>query len=80
MISNPAAASDQGADITVQLDGQPRRLPAGTTLAQLVDQLGHAPEAVSSAVNGDFVPRGQRAMRVLGEGDAVLLFQPIVGG
>ncbi|MFT4195579.1 sulfur carrier protein ThiS [Ottowia sp.] len=68
------------ADITLQLDGQPHRVPAGTTLAQLVEQLGHAPEAVGTAVNGDFVARGQRAARVLGECDAVLLFQPIVGG
>ena len=68
------------ADITIQLDGQPRRVAAGTTLAALVEQIGHAPEAVGTAVNGDFVARGQRAARVLGEGDAVLLFQPIVGG
>jgi sulfur carrier protein len=68
------------APITLQLDGQPRQLPAGTTLAALLEQLGHAPEAVGTAVNGDFVPRGARAARVLGEGDAVLLFQPIVGG
>lgn len=66
--------------ITVQLDGQPQRLPAGTTLADVVAQAGHAPEAVSTAVNGDFVARGARAQRVLAEGDAVLLFQPIVGG
>ena len=76
--SSPGAAQD--AAITIQLDGQARALPAGTTLAALVEQIGHAPEAVSSAVNGDFVPRGLRAARVLGEGDAVLLFQPIVGG
>ncbi len=72
--------STASAGITLQLDGQPHRVPAGTTLAQLVEQLGHAPEAVSTAVNGDFLARGQRAARVLGEGDAVLLFQPIVGG
>ena len=73
-------SSTATAVITLQLDGQPHRVPAGTTLAQLVEQLGHAPEAVSTAVNGDFLARGQRAARVLGEGDAVLLFQPIVGG
>ena len=67
-------------DIAIALDGQPQRLPAGTTLADVVAQAGHAPEAVSTAVNGDFVARGERAQRVLAEGDAVLLFQPIVGG
>ncbi|MDR1967079.1 MAG: sulfur carrier protein ThiS [Burkholderiaceae bacterium] len=72
--------SGVAADITVLLDGQPRRLPAATTLAALIEQLGHAPERVGTAVNGDFVARSQRAARVLTEGEQVLLFQPIVGG
>lgn len=66
--------------ITVQLDGRPVPLAAGTTLAGLVEQLGHAPQAVSTAVNGLFVARGQRADCLLQPDDAVLLFQPIVGG
>lgn len=66
--------------ITVQLDGQPVPLTAGTTLATLVEQLGHAPQAVSTAVNGMFVARGQRTECLLQPDDAVLLFQPIVGG
>ncbi len=83
--SNPSEAGADGAgnahaDITIQLDGQPRHVASGSTLAALVAELGHAPEAVSTAVNGDFVARGQRAARVLGQGDVVLLFQPIVGG
>jgi len=66
--------------ITVQLDGRPVPLAAGTTLATLVEQLGHAPQGVSTAVNGLFVARGQRAGCLLQADDAVLLFQPIVGG
>ena len=66
--------------ITLQLDGRPRTLPAGSCLAELVASLGHAPNAVSTAVNGLFVSRGLRETRTLREGDAVLLFQPIVGG
>jgi len=67
-------------EITVTLDGQPHSLPVGTTLACLVALLGHPPAGVSTALNGVFVPRGQRDDRVLAESDAVLLFQPIVGG
>jgi sulfur carrier protein len=67
-------------DIAILLDGQPRRVSAATPLAALIEQLGHAPERVGTAVNGEFVARSQRAARVLAEGDAVLLFQPIVGG
>ncbi len=58
----------------------PFALPAGSSLADLVAAAGHAPEAVATAIGGDFVPRGQRAGRALAAGDAVLLFQPIVGG
>ena len=77
-LSSPAAAV--AGTLVVQLDGKPFPLPAGSSLADLVAAAGHAPEAVATAVGGDFVPRGQRASRPLGEGDAVLLFQPIVGG
>ena len=68
------------AQITIQLDGHPHARAAGTMLAQLVAALGHDELAVSTAVNGEFVARGQRAARVLLEADQVLLFQPIVGG
>ena len=66
-------------EISIALDGRPYTVPAGCTLAALVQALGHAPEAVSTAVNGEFVARGARA-RVLHSGDAVVLFQAIVGG
>ena len=66
--------------VALTLDGKPHTAPAGTTLAALVAALDHAPAKVSTAVNGLFVPRGQRQECVLQDGDAVLLFQPIVGG
>ncbi|HMN58684.1 MAG: sulfur carrier protein ThiS [Burkholderiales bacterium] len=75
----PAAAAPP-AGIILQLDGQPHPVPAGTTLAELVATLGHEAQAVSTAVNGEFVARAARAARPLREGDAVLLFRPIVGG
>jgi sulfur carrier protein len=66
--------------IVVSLDGLPRQVAPGTTLAALVEQLGHTPADVATAVNGSFVPRQRRERLVLAESDAVLLFQPIVGG
>ncbi len=66
--------------IELRLDGRPHCLPAGTTLAALIDDLGHAPHEVAAAVNGCFVSRAQRAACTLQSGDAVVLFQPIVGG
>ncbi|HXF45503.1 MAG TPA: sulfur carrier protein ThiS [Burkholderiaceae bacterium] len=66
--------------IEVLLEGRPHAVPAGTTLAALVESLGHAPDAVATAVNGEFVPRTVRAARTLAAGDAVFLFKRIVGG
>ena len=66
--------------IELSLDGKPCRIAAGLTLAGLVEQLGHRPEGVGTAVNGAFVARSARTGRVLAPGDAVMLFQPIVGG
>lgn len=64
----------------LQLDGQPYSAPLQSTVATLVAALGHAPEAVGTAVNGSFVARAARAGHPLHDGDAVVLFQPIVGG
>ena len=66
--------------IGLTLDGKPHPVPAGSHLVALVEALGHAPNKVSTAVNGLFVARDRRGACVLREGDAVLLFQPIVGG
>jgi sulfur carrier protein len=66
--------------IQILLDAHPHSLPAQTTLATLVASLGHAPDKVTTAVNGMFVRRDQRDGCVLQAGDAVLLFQPITGG
>ena len=66
--------------ISLRLDGKPFNVPDGTTLADLVALLGHAPNAVTTAIGGAFVARSDRAAQPLQAGDEVLLFQPIVGG
>ena len=69
------------ATITVRLgDDRNECLPAGCTLAELVERLEQAPASVATAVDGRFVPRALRAGEVLRDGQTVLLFQPIVGG
>lgn len=75
MSSSPIAES-----IVIQLDGKPHSLASGTSLAELVTTLGYAEQAVATAVNQNFIPRGQRPATRLQEGDHVLFFQPIVGG
>lgn len=66
--------------ITLLLDDEALRLPAGTTLAGLVALRGLAPTGIATAVNGEFVPRAARELRVLADGDQVLFFQAITGG
>jgi sulfur carrier protein len=66
--------------IAITLNGQARELPAGQTLADLIAQLDAPPQALATAVNGEFVARDARAERRLHDGDAVFTFQPITGG
>ena len=66
--------------ITIQLENGSSSLAAGSSLADLLVELEHEEKAVSTAVNGQFVPRSQRSATVLQNGDMVLVFQAIVGG
>lgn len=66
--------------LQVTVNGEPRTLEDSATLADLVAALGQAPQALATAVNGEFVPRGDRSSVQLREGDAVFTFQPITGG
>lgn len=64
----------------ITLNGEPRAVDEGASLADLVAALGQPPQALATAVNGEFVPRTARAGVQLREGDAVFTFQPITGG
>lgn len=66
--------------IAITLNGETRELTAGQTLADLIAQLDAPPQALATAVNGEFVSRDARADRQLNDGDAVFTFQPITGG
>lgn len=70
--------------ITIQTDQGPLTLPVHSTLEQAVALLlqGHTTteRQVATAVNGQFVSRGDRERHVLCDGDTVLCFSPITGG
>ena len=66
--------------IPITVNGQPREVPAGSSLADLVAQLADSPQALATAVNQEFVARDARAARLLQAGDQVYTFQPITGG
>lgn len=66
--------------VDILLDGQPRRVEAGSTLESLMGELDLAPAEAATAVNGEFIARGARENRLLQDGDSVMLFRAIVGG
>lgn len=65
---------------SITLNGEARVVDHGATLADLVASLAEQPQALATAVNGEFVARDARAQTTLREGDAVFTFQPITGG
>lgn len=66
--------------MTIHLNGQAIEVAEGLDLHALLQQLGHAPQAFATAVNGEFVPRPAREQHRLQPGDAISCIQPIVGG
>lgn len=66
--------------LRITVNGEPRVVAEGETLADLVAALGQPPQSLATAVNGEFVARAARAETPLRDGDAVFTFQPITGG
>ncbi|HSW03698.1 sulfur carrier protein ThiS [Aquabacterium sp.] len=62
------------------VNGQPQPWSPGLTLAELLQRRGDAPQTVATALNGQFVPRQARAQTTLRAGDALTIFEAIVGG
>lgn len=66
--------------MTVTVNGEPREVPAGTTVGQLVAQLTDAPTGVAAAVNGDVLPRRAWASTPLADRDEVEVVTAVQGG
>lgn len=72
-------SSSDAVVVTVSVNGNPHTT-AARSLQDWVAAQGVAPDAIATAVNGQFVPRSSRTECLLAEGDAILTFQPIAGG
>ncbi|MFB0619880.1 sulfur carrier protein ThiS [Streptomyces sp. AGS-58] len=66
--------------VTVSVNGEPRRIVAGTALDTLVGSLTAAPRGVAAAVNETVVPRARWAATALAEGDRVEVLTAVQGG
>ena len=66
--------------VQVKLNGEPRELSDGATVAEAVAQVTDLASGVAAAVNGDVVPRGSWDTTQLSDGDQVEVVTAVQGG
>lgn len=71
---------DGTAVVSVVVNGEPRILRRGTTLAQLVTEFAGEPRGVAVAVDREVVPRAKWADRTIEEGANVEVVTAVAGG
>ena len=64
----------------VTVNDEPRTLPAGATVADLVAALGLGPRRIAVEVNRLVVPRATYGERALADGDAIEIIHFVGGG
>jgi len=68
------------AQINLHINGEPRRVPAGQSIAALVNSLGLDPAKVAVERNLEIVPRSTLADVMVGEGDRLEIVHFVGGG
>jgi len=66
--------------IELKINGEPRRVSAGLTVAGLIEQLGCAGKRVAVERNGEIVPKSQHAETALAAGDQLEIVVAVGGG
>ena len=66
--------------VRVTVNGEPRELPAGATVADVVARLAAPGRPCAVEVNREIVPRSAHAGRLLNEGDQVEVVHALGGG
>jgi len=67
-------------DILITINGEPRRIAAGSTIADLVHRLELVPAKVAVEHNGEIAPRSTLAHAVLADGDVLEIVHFVGGG
>lgn len=67
-------------DMKVIVNGQEREVPAGETVATLIDRVGLGAAACAAEVNKKLVPKREHGDRELAEGDVIELVSLVGGG
>lgn len=77
-IAPPKPGLNGGIDVVI--NGQPRVVPSGTTVAKLIAELGFADQRVAVERNRDVVPRANHATTQLVAGDRLEIVTFVGGG
>ncbi len=64
----------------VTVNGEVKEIPAGTTLLQLIDELGIGEKVMAAAVNMEIVKKERWPEHLLQEGDRIELLHFVGGG
>ena len=66
--------------ITVRVNGEPREIPEGSTVTEMLDRLAFRYDRVAVERNREIVPRDQWAGTTLQAGDNLEIVQFVGGG
>lgn len=66
--------------MTVTVNGEPREVPAGTTVEELIVQVTPEARGVAAALNGEVLPRRAWAGTPLADRDQVEVVTAVQGG
>jgi len=68
------------AALSLTVNGEPHRAPAGTTVRGLVELLQLGGRRVAVAIDRNVVPRSEHATRTLRDGDRIEILEAVGGG
>lgn len=66
--------------MNITLNGEPRSIDAGLTVAGLIELLGYQGKRIAVERNGEIVPRSAHASTPLAEGDTLEIVIAVGGG
>jgi sulfur carrier protein len=66
--------------LRISVNGEPRTMPAGTTVADLVARMAATGKRIAVERNGEIVPRSRHASTPLQEGDQLEIVVAVGGG
>ncbi len=69
-----------GQDLSIQVNGEQRRVPGGLTVAQMLGELGIDPQRVAVERNLEIVPRSTVAEVKVEDGDRYEIVHFVGGG